>query len=47
MNQAQNAQNRQENAKIIEQNQNKLYLGIIEVIYFGFFCFEPRIWPNI
>ena len=31
----------------MEQNQNKLYLGIIEVIYFGFFCFEPRIWPNI
>ena len=21
-------------------------MGIVEVIYFGFFCFEPSIWPD-
>ena len=40
------AENIAANEKTMEQNQTKLYLGIAEVIYFGFFCFEPRIWPD-
>ena len=39
-------ENRISNEKIMEQNRNKLYIGIAEVIYFGFFCFEPKIWPG-
>ena len=24
-----------------------MWYGLVEVLYFGFFCFEPWIWPDI
>ena len=30
----------------MEQNKTKLVYGVVEVAYFGFFCFEPSLWPD-
>ena len=39
-------QQRAANGKTMEQNGTKLMIGAIEIAYFGFFCFEPKIWPD-
>ena len=38
--------NREQNARVISQNKQKMNLGLVEILYFGFFCFEPTIWPD-
>lgn len=42
-----NNNNFEANKKLMEQNNQKLSWGCLEVLYFGFFCFEPKILPNI
>ena len=41
-----NAEAVETNRKNFAQNKTKLVLGFIELVYFGFSCFIPKIMPN-
>jgi hypothetical protein len=41
-----NGSNFDSNKKVLQQNREKLNIGIVEILYFGFFIFEPSLFPN-